>query len=59
MIYMMVFALLPMVWALRDNASASDAAYLCLAEVLDAPLVTYDRGLASIPGFDGEVVVVA
>ena len=38
--------LLHRVWALRNNFSAYDAAYVALAEVLDATLVTYDRRLA-------------
>ena len=41
--------LLERVWQLRDNLTAYDAAYVALAEALDAPLVTCDRKLAS-PG---------
>ena len=41
--------LLPRIWELRHNATAYDASYLALAEVLDAPLVTCDRRLASVP----------
>lgn len=33
-------------WALRRNVTAYDAAYLALAEVLDATLVTCDKRLA-------------
>lgn len=36
-------ALLPRIWELRDNLTAYDAAYVALAEVLDAPLLTRDR----------------
>ena len=39
--------LLPRVWTLRDNFSAYDAMYVALAEVLDAPLLTHDRRLAT------------
>ena len=41
---------LPRIFALRANVSAYDAAYLALAEVLDAPWVTFDRRLAGAPG---------
>ena len=39
--------LLPRVWELRDRFTAYDAAYVALAEVLDATLVTRDRALAA------------
>jgi predicted nucleic acid-binding protein len=42
------FVLLPRIWQLRHNLTASDAAYLALAEVLDATLVTRDRAFASV-----------
>jgi predicted nucleic acid-binding protein len=42
--------LLPRIWALRDNFTAYDAAYIALAEGLKAPLLTRDKGLASAPG---------
>lgn len=51
--------LLPRVWDLRDNVTAYDAAYLALAEVLEAPLVTADARLAGVPGVRAEVEVVA
>jgi predicted nucleic acid-binding protein len=41
--------LLDRIWQLRDNLNAYDAAYVALAEALDAPLLTCDRKLAA-PG---------
>ena len=38
------------IWELRLSVTAYDAAYVALAEVLDAPLVTCDRRLASTRG---------
>jgi predicted nucleic acid-binding protein len=38
------------IWELRRNLTAYDAAYLALAEALDAPLLTCDRALARAPG---------
>jgi predicted nucleic acid-binding protein len=45
------------VWALRANATAYDACYIALAEALDAPLVTMDRRLASVPGHGARVEI--
>jgi predicted nucleic acid-binding protein len=42
--------LLPRIWDLRSNLTAYDAAYVALAEALDATLVTRDRRLAAAPG---------
>jgi predicted nucleic acid-binding protein len=42
--------LLPRIWALRDNHTAYDAAYIALAEALHAPLLTADERLAQAPG---------
>lgn len=38
------------VWALRKNLTAYDAAYVALAEFLDAPLLTSDARLARSAG---------
>jgi len=43
-------AFLPRVWALRDNLTVYDAAYVALAEVLNVPLLTCDAKLARGPG---------
>lgn len=37
-------------WALRDNVTVYDAAYVALAEMLQAPLVTLDARLARASG---------
>lgn len=42
--------LLPRIWDPRHDATASDAAYLVLAEALRAPLLTTDGKLAAVPG---------
>lgn len=45
------------IWSLRQTVSAYDATYLALASVLDAPLVTTDRKLASLSGLPCTVEV--
>lgn len=42
--------LLPRCWDLRDNLTVYDAAYVALAEALDATLLTADARLAKAPG---------
>jgi predicted nucleic acid-binding protein len=49
------FDLLPRIWELRQNLTAYDAAYIALAEALDATLLTRDRKLATAPGHTARV----
>lgn len=49
--------LLPRMWALRPNLTAYDAAYIALAEGLDAPLLTTDLRLARTPNHTARVLV--
>lgn len=49
--------LLPRIWGLRGGLTAYDAAYVALAEVLGAPLLTRDRRLAAAPGTRARVVL--
>lgn len=42
--------LLPRMWELHETVSPYDAAYVALAEALDAPLLTADRRLARAHG---------
>ena len=42
--------LLDRIWRLRNNFSAYDAAYVTLAEILQAPLITRDSRLARSTG---------
>ena len=50
--------LLPRMWALRDNFSAYDAAYVALAEELDGPLLTLDARLARAGGHRATIELV-
>lgn len=38
------------IWQLRHNLTAYDAAYVALAELIDAPLLTLDARLIAAPG---------
>ena len=49
---------LPRIWELRDRVTAYDAAYLALAEVLEAPLLTLDARLARAGGHRARVELV-
>jgi predicted nucleic acid-binding protein len=51
-------SLLPRIWALRNNLSAYDAAYVALSEALHAPLLTRDRRLASAAGHSAAVELI-
>jgi predicted nucleic acid-binding protein len=45
------------IWSLRRNMTAYDAAYVALARLLDATLVTRDEKLARAPGLGVKVAV--
>ena len=47
--------LLDRIWALRQNLTAYDAAYVALAEALDTIVLTCDRKLARAPGMADRV----
>jgi predicted nucleic acid-binding protein len=47
--------LLERIWQLRDRLSAYDAAFVTLAELLDAPLVTCDARLAAATGHQAQI----
>jgi predicted nucleic acid-binding protein len=49
--------LMERIWGLQENMTTHDAAYIALAEALDAPLVTTDARLARAPGIRATVVV--
>ncbi len=46
------------VWALRENLTAYDAAYVSLAERLRCPFMTLDRRLAQSSGHDARIELV-
>jgi predicted nucleic acid-binding protein len=50
--------LLPRIWELRHRVTAYDAAYLALAELLDAPLSTRDARLARAGGHEAQIELV-
>jgi predicted nucleic acid-binding protein len=43
------------IWELRANVTTADAAYVALAELLDAPLITRDRRLARSSGHSARI----
>lgn len=50
--------LLPRIWQLRDSLTAYDAAYVALAEALDAPVLTCDAKLGRAHGHRARIEVV-
>lgn len=50
--------LLARIWALRDNLTAYDAAYVALAESLGVELVTADRRIAGAGGHGARITLV-
>lgn len=50
--------LLPRIWQLRDSLTAYDAAYVVLAEALDAPVLTCDAKLGRAHGHRARIEVV-
>jgi predicted nucleic acid-binding protein len=50
--------ILPRIWELRHNLTAYDAAYVALAEVLVAPLLTSDERLAASTGNNASIELV-
>ena len=46
------------IWDLRHALTAYDAAYVALAEVLGAPLITCDRKMASASGHSAVIEVI-
>ena len=49
--------LLNRIWQLRQNLTAYDAAYVALAEELQAPLITRDQRIAAAPGHTATIEV--
>ncbi len=47
------------IWELRANLSPYDAAYVALAEAVEAPLLTADARLSRAPGMRCEVVLLS
>ncbi|HEX4003737.1 MAG TPA: type II toxin-antitoxin system VapC family toxin [Candidatus Acidoferrales bacterium] len=50
--------LIPRIWELRETLRAYDGAYVALAELLDAPLVTCDGKIASASGHHARIEVI-
>ena len=52
-------ALIDRMWVLRDNLTAYDAAYLALAEALEATLITLDQAFVAVGGVGLKVEMVS
>lgn len=52
------YHLLPRIWQLRHNLTAYDAAYVALAERLNATLITRDRKLSNASGHQARIEVI-
>ena len=50
--------LLPRIWELRHNLTAYDGAYLTLAEILHAPLLTRDAAFTTATGHSAVVELI-
>ena len=50
--------LLPRIWQLRGNLTAYDAAYVALAEMLSAPVLTRDARLARAGGHRAKIELI-
>ena len=50
--------LLDRIWAVRHNITSYDAAYVALAEILDAPLLTRDARLANAGGHTARIELI-
>jgi predicted nucleic acid-binding protein len=50
--------MLPRIWELRESITAYDAAYVTLAEALDAPLLTCDAKLARSHGHRARIELI-
>jgi predicted nucleic acid-binding protein len=53
-----VTPLLDRIWALRDNLTSYDAAYLALAESTSASLVTRESKLAAAAGHAAKIILI-
>jgi predicted nucleic acid-binding protein len=53
-----VTPLLNRIWALRDNLTAYDAAYVALAESASASFVTRDSKLAATTGHGAKIILI-